>query len=140
MTSCPEMFLQQNHQLRFRERFYQVSKDEIRFIRILIEASSVDINDDYELIECLSSIYQKDILIYLEEYHHKDLSVRFSKLKRYMVTFDTLKITGEEIMSYGYKGDQIAKVKQKLLDLIHHKKLNNTSYALNKYLKENVVE
>ena len=116
------------------------TKSEIRLINILIKASKIDIDNDYEFIECLSSLYQKDILTFLEEYHHKDLQERFRKLKRYMVTFATLKITGEEIMSYGITGTKIAKTKQKLVDLIHHKKLNNTSYALNKYLKENVVE
>ena len=116
------------------------TKSEIRLINILIKASKIDIDNDYEFIECLSSLYQKDILTFLEEYHHKDLQERFKKLKRYMVTFATLKITGEEIMSYGIIGTKIAKTKQKLVDLIHHKKLNNTSYALNKYLKENVVE
>lgn len=116
------------------------SKTEIRLINILIEASKIDIDDDCEFIECLSSIYQKDILTFLEQYHHKDLQERFKKLKRYMVTFKTLNITGDEIMSYGYEGKQIARVKQKLLNLVHHKKLNNTSYALNKYLKENGVE
>ena len=116
------------------------SKTEIRLINILIEASKINIDDDCEFIECLSSIYQKDILTFLEQYHHKDLQERFKKLKRYMATFKTLNITGDEIMSYGYEGKQIARVKQKLLNLVHHKKLNNTSYALNKYLKENGVE
>ena len=116
------------------------SKPEIRLINILIEASKIDINNDCEFIECLSSIYQKDILTFLEEYHHKDLRERFKKLRKYMATFSDLKITGEEIMSYGISGKNIAKTKKKLLDLVHHKKLNNTSYALNKYLKENVVE
>ena len=116
------------------------SNSEIRLINILIEASKIDISNDCEFIECLSSIYQKDILTFLEEYHHKDLQERFRKLRKHMVFLKTLKITGEEIMAYGYEKTRIAKVKQKLLNLIHHKKLNNTSYALNKYLKENVVE
>ena len=116
------------------------SKNEIGLIRILIEASGIDINDDYEFIECLSSGHQKQILTYLEEYHHKVLSERFRKLKRYMVTPTSVNISAEEIMSYGYKDCQIAGVKQKLADLIHHKRLSNTSSTLNKYLKENVVE
>jgi tRNA nucleotidyltransferase (CCA-adding enzyme) len=116
------------------------SKSEIRLIGIFKAASKISIDDDYEFIETLSSIYQKQILTYLEEYHRRDLSNRFRKLKRYMVTIRELKISGEEIMTYGYSKDKIAKVKQKLLDLIHHKRINNTSYALNKYLKENVVE
>ncbi|MBQ3295867.1 MAG: hypothetical protein IJH00_05270 [Erysipelotrichaceae bacterium] len=116
------------------------SKNEIHLVNIFKEASNIDINNDFEFIETLSSIYQKQILTYLEEYHRKDLKERFGKLKRYMVTFRELKITGEEIVFYGYAKSEISKVKHKLLDLIHHKKINNTSYALNKYLKENVVE
>ena len=116
------------------------SNDEARLIKILQNSMNINIENDYEFIETLSCGQQKDILRFLEEYHHKDLSERYRKLKRYMATIDDLKISGQEIRSYGYSGKQIGKVKQQLLELVHRKKLNNTSYCLNKYLRENVVE
>ena len=116
------------------------SNEESELINILIDASKIDLNDDYQFIECLSSKYRQDILTFLEEYHHKDLSLRYKKLRRYIVTRDELKLNGQKIAEYGYSGKAISKVKQKLLDQIHRKKLHNTAYALDKYLRENVGE
>ncbi|MBO7698467.1 MAG: hypothetical protein J6S38_05490 [Erysipelotrichaceae bacterium] len=116
------------------------SGEEIVLIKTLIEASKTDINDDSSFIECLSSKYHKDILTFLEEYHYFDLHERYEKLKRYIVTINDLKITGEEITAYGYTGKEISVVKHRLVWLIQHQQLDNTPYALNKYLRENVVE
>ncbi|MBR5341277.1 MAG: CCA tRNA nucleotidyltransferase [Erysipelotrichaceae bacterium] len=115
------------------------SKEEINLIKALIHASDIDINDDYQFISCLSSIYQKQLLEYLEQLHHRDLKDRYKKLKRYMVMLNDLKISGEEIESYGYKAKQIGKVKNELLELVHQKKLHNTSASLHKQLQKNIL-
>ena len=115
------------------------SKEEINLIKALIHASDIDINDDYQFISCLSSIYQKQLLEYLEQLHHRDLKDRYKKLKRYMVMLNDLKISGEEIESYGYKAKQIGKVKNELLELVHQKKIHNTSASLHKQLQKNIL-
>ena len=56
-----------------------------------------------------------------------------------MVMLNDLKISGEEIESYGYKAKQIGKVKNELLELVHQKKIHNTSASLHKQLQKNIL-
>lgn len=111
------------------------SKEEINLINYLISISPIDINDDYEFITSLSNIYQKDALKYLSALHHKDLSKRYSSLKKYMVDDNELKIDGNTIQEFGYSGKEIKAIKNKMLDEIHHKNLENKSSKLLAYLK-----
>ena len=114
------------------------SKDEISLINILIEATSIDINDDYQLISILSHMHKKQILEYLQELHHIDLSSRYDLLSMYIVDFDELNIDGNAIKAYGYEGKDIARIKKELLEQIHQKKLINDSETLNAYLLKKV--
>ena len=115
------------------------SRYEIELINIFINAAKININNDEEFIECLSSIYQKQILNFLNEYHRKDFTDRYNKNKKYMVTINELKIDGDEISSFGYKGKQLGIVKQRLLKLIHQKKIINTNRSLKAYLAKHQV-
>ena len=115
------------------------SNQEIELIKHLIESTKIKINDDYHFIKCLSNIYQKDILQFLNEYHLKNFNNRYNKLKKYMVDTNSLNIDGKQIEKYGYKAKDIGKVKRILVNLIHHKKLKNDNIKLNKYLKENIL-
>lgn len=111
------------------------SKQEIQLIDSLIYATNIDINNDYEYINCLSNIYQKDIYIYLNELHNKNFHTRFDRLKKYMISENELKIDGNAIQEYGYHGKQIKQIKNKMVDLIHHQKLTNNHSSLIKFLK-----
>ena len=115
------------------------SNQEIDLLKTLIQASKIDIDDDYQFISCLSDFYQKQILQFLEQYHRLDLQNRFKSLKKYMCTMNDLKIDGKQIESYGYKEKQIGQIKKQLLELVHHKKLHNTVSSLNKHLKKNIL-
>lgn len=120
-------------------RKLKFSNNEIHFLQTLMDATKINIKDDYQFISCLSSIYQKHILEFLEQYYHKDFKERYKSLKKYMCTLNDLKIDGKEIEKYGYRGKEIGKVKNRLLDLIHQKKLLNTSASLNKHLQKNIL-
>lgn len=115
------------------------SKDEIDLIRTLISASFIDIDDDYSFISTLSDFHRIDILKYLEELTRRDLSERYRQLEEYMVEANELSVNGNDIETFGYKGNQIRIVKQHLLDAIHSKSLTNDMQTLIDYLKENVV-
>ncbi len=115
------------------------SKDEIDLIRTLISASFIDIDDDYSFISTLSDFHRIDILKYLEELTRRDLSKRYRQLEEYMVEANELSVNGNDIETFGYKGNQIKIVKQHLLDAIHSKSLTNDRQTLIDYLKENVV-
>lgn len=115
------------------------SKAEIELINSLKEASKIDINNDYEFITCLSNIYQKDILRYLNELYHQDFTDRFNKLNKYMVMLNDLKIDGTIIKEFGYEGKEIKKIKNILLELIHKKKLANNKTSLIKYLRNAII-
>ena len=112
------------------------SKEEIELINTLIDVSNIDIEDDYNFICCLSDINQKHILTYLNELHHKNYNDRYNSLHKYMITINELNIDGNTLQAYGYKDKQIKQIKNELLDLVHHKKLQNTSRSLNSYLKK----
>lgn len=115
------------------------SNQEIELIKHLIQSTKIKINDDYQFIKCLSNIYQKDILQFLNEYHLKNYNTRYNKLKKYMVDINSLDIDGKQIEKYGYNASEIGRVKQILVDLIHLRKLRNDNLKLNKYLKENIL-
>lgn len=114
------------------------SKQEINLINALVHISKINPNNDYEFITSLSDIYQKEILQYLCELHHKDYSQKYNQLKKYMITINELKITGIELISYGYEGKQIGKIKNILLEQIHRQNLTNTKSAINNYLKKHI--
>ena len=115
------------------------SNQEINLIKILIQASKININDDYEFINVLSNQYQKDILAFLNAYHHKNYNERYNQLKKYIVDINDLQIKGEQIKEYGYDKNEISIVKKHLLNLIHHQELLNTNKALNNYLKKHRI-
>lgn len=115
------------------------SNQEIDLIKHLIQSSKIKINDDYQFIKCLSNIYQKDVLLFLNQYHHKNYKDRFNKLKRYMVNLNSLDIDGKQIEKLGYKGKDIGIIKNILVDAIHHKQVNNKKEKLIKYLKESIL-
>ncbi|MDO4940096.1 MAG: hypothetical protein Q4E33_00205 [Erysipelotrichaceae bacterium] len=115
------------------------SKAEIELISSLKHAAKIDVNDDYEFITCLSNIYQNDILRYLCELHHYDFTSRYNKLHKYMVMLNDLEIDGTTIKEFGYEGVEIKRVKNHLIDLIHHKKLVNKKSTLINYLRNAII-
>jgi len=118
-------------------RSLKYSNQEIRLIEELIRSSKIDISDDTHFIECLSSLDQKDILRFLNQYHRKDFNDRFEKLRPWICTLNELKIDGDTIRKYGYREKQISQVKQKLLDQVHQRKVNNTAEDLESCLAKN---
>jgi len=118
-------------------RSLKYSNQEIRLIEELIRSSKIDISDDTHFIECLSSLDQKDILRFLNQYHRKDFNDRFEKLRPWICTLNELKIDGKTIRKYGYREKQISQIKQKLLDQVHQRKVNNTAEGLESCLAKN---
>ena len=118
-------------------RSLKYSNQEIRLIEELIRSSKIDISDDTHFIECLSSLDQKDILRFLNQYHRKDFNDRFEKLRPWICTLNELKIDGKTIRKYGYREKQISQIKQKLLDQVHQRKVNNTAEDLESCLAKN---
>lgn len=118
-------------------RSLKYSNQEIRLIEELIRSSKIDISDDTHFIECFSSLDQKDILRFLNQYHRKDFNDRFEKLRPWICTLNELKIDGKTIQKYGYRGKQISQIKQKLLDQVHQRKVNNTAEDLESCLAKN---
>ena len=118
-------------------RSLKYSNQEIRLIEELIRSSKIDISDDTHFIECLSSLDQKDILRFLNQYHRKDFNDRFEKLRPWICTLNELKIDGDTIRKYGYREKQISQIKQKLLDQVHQRKVNNTAEDLESCLAKN---
>ena len=116
------------------------SNHEIDLIRLLIQSTKINIDDDYEFISLLSNQYQKDILNFLGEYHHKNYDERYNKLKKYMIDINHLKISGDQIKEYGYESKEISKVKRHLVDLVHSRQVNNSEKALNNYLKNHIIK
>lgn len=118
-------------------RSLKYSNQEIRLIEELIRSSKIDISDDTHFIECFSSLDQKDILRFLNQYHRKDFNDRFEKLRPWICTLNELKIDGKTIRKYGYREKQISQIKQKLLDQVHQRKVNNTAEDLESCLAKN---
>lgn len=118
-------------------RSLKYSNQEIRLIEELIRSSKIDIGDDTHFIECLSSLDQKDILCFLNQYHRKDFNDRFEKLRPWICTLNELKIDGKTIRKYGYREKQISQIKQKLLDQVHQRKVDNTAEDLESCLVKN---
>lgn len=110
------------------------SSKEIDLLEHLIKATHININSDYEFICSLSNAYTKDVLRFLEQLHHLDLSSAYNELKGYIVTLNDLDISGNEIMEFGYSGKQISEVKNKLLEQIHRKKLQNINAELKDWI------
>lgn len=118
-------------------RSLKYSNQEIRLIEELIRSSKIDIHDDTHFIECLSSLDQKDILRFLNQYHRRDFTDRFEELRPWICTLNELKIDGKTIQKYGYREKQISQIKQKLLDQVHQRKVNNTAEGLESCLAKN---
>ena len=110
------------------------SRQEIHLIEALIEAGNADLEKDYDFIELLCDPLAKDILTYLNELTGEDYSERYKKLKKAMVTRDTLKVNGQDLMELGYKGRSIGKIQDELVELIRHQLLPNNKKSLLKYL------
>jgi len=118
-------------------RSLKYSNQEIRLIEELIRSSKINIHDDTHFIECLSSLDQKDILRFLNQYHRRDFTDRFEELRPWICTLNELKIDGKTIQKYGYREKQISQIKQKLLDQVHQRKVNNTAEGLESCLAKN---
>ena len=123
-----------------RLKSLKYSNHEIDLIRLLIQSTKINVNDDYEFISLLSNQYQKDILNFLKEYHHKNYDERYNELKKYMIDINQLKITGDQIKEYGYEAKEISKVKRHLVDLVHLRQISNSEKALNNYLKNHIIK
>ena len=121
-------------------RSLKYSNKEIDLIKTLIASTKIDIDDDYQFISAMTNIFRKDILAFLEQYHHIDLKERYETLKQYMVDVNDLRIDGRQIEGFGYEGRQISDVKRHLTDMIWQKKLVNTEEALNDYLQNHRIE
>ena len=115
------------------------SSEEIAMVRTLIQAAKADLADDYAFITALSTPYQSDTLVFLQEYHHIDLMERYERLKDYMITIDQLDIDGETIASYGYQGKEIGQIKEILTDLIRRQKLINDRRTLQNLLSSHTI-
>ena len=121
-------------------RSLKYSNKEIDLIKTLIASAKIDIDDDYQFISAMTNIFRKDVLAFLEQYHHIDLKGRYDTLKQYMVDVNDLRIDGRQIEGFGYEGRQISGVKRHLTDMIWQKKLVNTEEALNDYLQNHRIE
>lgn len=111
------------------------SKRQSELINALKHSAKIDIYDDYEFICALSSINEKQILQFLEEYHHIDLENRYEELKDYITDISNLRITGEQIGSFGYTANQITQVKNMLLEKVHQKQIRNDETSLLKNIE-----
>lgn len=117
---------------------FKYSKHEINLINALIEASRINISNDYDFISCLSNMYEIEILNYLSQLYNLDLSNRYSTLKPYICDINSLKITGEELMKYGYKDKAIKEIKLKIIEEIKNQRLLNTNETIKEYLSRGI--
>ena len=115
------------------------SKKEINLLNILIKATNINIEDDYNFINLLSNTNCKEVLLYLNELYNTNLSNRYKSLKNYIVNKKTIKISGKDLLALGYKGKEIKEIQEKLIELIKNKELKNTKDSLLKYLKKKML-
>ncbi len=115
------------------------SKKEINLLNALIKATNTNIENDYNFIDLLSNTNNSEILLYLNELYNTNLSNRYKSLKAYMVNKKTIKLNGEDLLALGYKGKEIKKIQEKLIELIKNKKLKNIKVSLLKYLKKKML-
>ena len=112
------------------------SRKEINLLDALIEATKINIKEDYNFISLLSNENSQDILAYLSQLYNINLNARYLDLKPYMVNRNTIEINGQDLMKFGYYGEDIKIILNKLIDKIHHKEINNQHNALIKYLND----
>ncbi|MDO4198809.1 MAG: hypothetical protein Q4D13_07460 [Erysipelotrichaceae bacterium] len=115
----------------------KLSGKETDIVKTLSSLTDTDLKDDYDFIRNLSNIYTDDCLRYLNCLYNTDYTERYTSLKPYIITLNDLDIDGNTLMDMSYSGKKISEVKQKLLDLVHQKKLSNHKEVLINYLKEN---
>lgn len=117
------------------------SKHEIHFLESLLYAKNINIDDDYEFIKCLSDDnYSNEILEFLSQLNEKDLTQKYRNIKKYCVTINSLDINGNELIEFGYKNEETKKVKNHLVDKIHHQELDNENASLKRYLKNAILK
>lgn len=112
------------------------SRKEINLLDALIEATKINIKEDYNFISLLSNENSQDILAYLSQLYNINLNARYLDLKPYMVNRNTIEINGQDLMKFGYYGEDIKIILNKLIDKIHHKEISNQHNALIKYLND----
>ena len=110
------------------------SKQEINLVNALVEATNTNLKKDYNFINLLSDPLAKEILKYLNELYQTNFNDRYKQLKKYIVNYESLKLNGKDLMGLGFKGQDIRKAQDELIDLIRHKLLPNNKSALIKYL------
>lgn len=112
------------------------SKKEIYLIEALIEATNINIEKDYDFISLFKDEYYKEIIEYLSKLYKTDIKKRYKKLENRIVNNDTLKISGNDLISLGYKGKDIKIIKDELILQIQMGQLKNRKQSLIKYLKD----
>lgn len=117
------------------------SKQEINLVSSLIYAKNIVIDNEYEFIMCLSDEnYSNEILEFLSQLYQKDLRPLYNKNKEYCISINSLDINGNELKDLGYKDKEIQKVKNHLIEKVHHKQLSNNKAVLMQYLKGAILK
>lgn len=113
------------------------SKKEIDYIKDLLKATNIKIDNQYQVIKSLSTPNKKNVLKYLNELYDSKAEAIYKNNTHAAIELKDLKITGYELIQLGFTGPDIKKVQNKLLDVIFKNKLKNNKKDITAYLKKN---
>lgn len=115
----------------------KLSNDEIKLIKTLIRAKTVNFDDDYLFVKTVSeTAFKSELLSFKSVLDEKDYELKRNLLKDRII--DELYINGYDLMELGYLGKDIREILNKLKDAVYHGYVKNRKSSLLEYLKNQI--
>lgn len=113
----------------------KLANNEVKLIKTLFNSKTLNFDDDYIFVKTLSETNFKDELLeYKAVLDDKDYSNKYNILKSRII--ESLNINGYDLLSLGFKDEQIKTIQNKLKEEIYLGNLLNEKDVLLEYLKK----